>query len=70
MSNLKNQKLKLKFYQLRLFPYIVIGSLIFYFNSNLDLNYLFKGYLVLIESQLCIIIVFLMTGKFNNKTHK
>lgn len=70
MSNLNNQRLKLKLHQLRLVPYLAIGSLIFYFNSNLDLNYIVKGYLVLMESQLCIIIIYLLTAKFTNKPHK
>ena len=67
MSYLNNQKLKLKLYQLRLVPYIAIGCLIFYFNSNLDLNYIVKGYLSLIESQVCIIIIYLLTRKFFSK---
>lgn len=70
MNNLNNQKLKFKFNQLRLLPYIAIGSLIFYFTSNLDINYIVKGYLVLMESQLCIIIFYLMSEKITSKTDK
>lgn len=70
MSNLNNQRLKLNFHRLRLVPYLAIGCLIFYFNSNLNLNYLVKGYLVLIESQLCIILIYLMTAKSSSKPHK
>nr|WP_322711953.1 hypothetical protein [Nostoc sp. ChiSLP03a] len=70
MSNLNNERLKLKFDRLRLIPYLAIGSLIFYFTSNLDLNYIVKGYLVLMESQLCIIAIYLLTDKFTNKPDK
>lgn len=70
MSNLNNQKLKLKLHQLRLVPYLAIGSLIFYLNSNLDLNYVVKGYLVLMESQLCIIIIYFLTTSFASKPDK
>ncbi|RCJ38935.1 hypothetical protein A6769_07805 [Nostoc punctiforme NIES-2108] len=70
MSDFNNQKLNLKFHQLRLVPYLTIGSLIFYFNSNLDLNYIVKGYLVLMECQLGIIFIYFLTAKITNKTHK
>ncbi len=70
MSDLNNQRLKLKLHQLRLVPYLAIGSLIFYFNSNLDLNYIVKGYLVLMESQLCIMVIYFLTAKITSKTHK
>ena len=70
MSNLKNQKLILSFHRLRLVPYLTIGYLIFYFNSNLDFNYLVKGYLVLMESQLSIILIYFLTAKFSSKPHK
>lgn len=70
MSDLNNQKLNLKFYQLRLLPYLAIGSLIFYLNSYLDLNYIVKGYLVLMECQLCIIVIYFLTAKITSKTDK
>lgn len=70
MSDLNNQRLKLKLHQLRLVPYLAIGSLIFYFNSNLDLNYLIKGYLVLMESQVCIVIIYFLTTKATSKPYK
>ncbi len=70
MSNLNNQRLKLKLNQLHLVPYLAIGSLIFYLNSNLDLNYIVKGYLVLMESQLCIIVIYFLTAKVTSKPHK
>lgn len=70
MSDLYNQRFKLKLHQLRLVPYLAIGSLIFYFNSNLDLNYIVKGYLVLMESQICIIIIYLLTAKLTTKSPK
>jgi len=48
---------------LRLLPYISIGGLIFYFNSTLEFNYLIKGYLTLMESQLLILIIYLINKK-------
>lgn len=70
MSNLNNQRLKFKLHQLRLVPYLAIGSLIFYLNSNLDLNYIVKGYLVLMESQLCIIVIYFLTARVASKPDK
>ncbi len=70
MSNLNNQRLILNFNRLRIVPYIAIGCLIFYLNSNLDLNYIVKGYLVLMESQLCIILIYFLSAKFTSKGHK
>jgi hypothetical protein len=70
MNDLNNQRLNFKFHQLRLVPYLAIGSLIFYLNSNLDLNYIVKGYLVLMECQLCIIVIYFLTAKLTSKTHK
>jgi hypothetical protein len=54
---------KLKFNWLRLLPYITVGSLIFYFNSQLELNYLIKGYLTLMECQLCILFTYLINKR-------
>lgn len=70
MSNLNSERLKLKFNQLHLISYLAIGSLIFYVNSNLDLNYIVKGYLVLMECQLGIIVIYFLTAKFTNKPNK
>lgn len=68
MNKLNNQILNI--HRLRLVPYITIGGLIFYFNSSLDFNYIIKGYLVLMESQLCIIIIYFITAKITSKPHK
>lgn len=67
---LNKQRLRLKFNWLRLLLYMAIGSLIFYFNSQLEFNYIAKGYLVLLESQLCILAIYFMTNKLNNKPQK
>lgn len=64
MSGLNNSKLNLKLNRLRLLPYIAIGGVIFYFNSNLDFNYLIKSYLVLMESQICILMFYLINCKY------
>jgi len=63
MLDFKNQKRKFKLHDFRLLPYIALGNLIFYFNSTTDLNYIFKGYFVLLEVQLGILILLFLTGK-------
>ncbi len=71
MMNLSNQQLKIKPNILRLFPYLVFGSLVFHLNSMLSVNYLVKGYLVLLESQIGLVILYFLARylkhKYNNK---
>ncbi len=63
MIELKNQKWKFKLNDFRLLPYIAVGNLIFYFNSTTDVNYIFKGYSVLLEVQVTILLLLFLTGK-------
>lgn len=67
MNNVKSQPLRLSQNRLRLFPYVILGGLIFAFNSSLQLNYFFKGYLTLIESQIVIIGIFFLMAKLAKK---
>ncbi len=48
---------------LRLIPYLVLGVVIFSLNSVTNLNFFFKGYLVLLESQIGIVLLYLLTNK-------
>lgn len=70
MSNIKSQQLRLPQSRLRLLPYVILGGLIFAFNSSLQLNYFLRGYLALIESQIVIIGIFFLMAKLarRNKT--
>jgi hypothetical protein len=70
MSNIKSQQLRLPRSRLRLLPYVILGGLIFAFNSSLQLNYFLRGYLALIESQIVIIGIFFLMAKLarRNKT--
>lgn len=53
---------------LRLVPFLVLGGVVFSFNSSLDLNYLLRGYLVLLETQVGIILLyFWITKSFRKK---
>ncbi|PSB02833.1 hypothetical protein C7B64_11425 [Merismopedia glauca CCAP 1448/3] len=54
---------------LKLLPYTLVGLGVFWFNSETNLNYLFRGYLVLLEAQLGILIVYFLMSKIN-KLHK
>ena len=48
---------------LRILPLLAIGTVIFSANSSIHLNYIFRGYFVLLEIQATILILLLMTGK-------
>ncbi len=49
---------------LRILPLLAVGTLIFSANSSIHLNYMFRGYFVLLEIQATIFVLLLMTGKF------
>lgn len=70
MTNSHKTRLSRKLTGLRLLPYIAVGGLIFYFNSTTDLNYLLRGYFVVLEAQAGILLVFFITGKLKkNQRH-
>jgi hypothetical protein len=48
---------------LRLIPYIILGISVFAINSTLELNYFLRGYLVLLESQIGIIVLYLIIAR-------
>lgn len=55
--------------KLRFLPYLVLGVVIFSLNSVINLNFFFKGYLVLLEAQIGIVLLYLLIAKLvkNNK---
>jgi hypothetical protein len=50
---------------LKLLPYMLVGLGVFWFNSETNLNYLFRGYLVLLEAQVGILVVYFLMSKIN-----
>ena len=54
---------RLKIRLLRYFPYLILGSLILYTNSQLNLNYFLRGYLSLLELQIGIVVIFFIASK-------
>lgn len=47
----------------RLLPFLVLGVLVFAFNSSLELNYLVKGYITLLELQTGIVVFYFLLAK-------
>jgi hypothetical protein len=54
--------------QLRLIPYVILGLGVFAFNSSTDLNYFLRGYLVLLESQIGIVVLYFIIAKIIKRT--
>jgi len=48
---------------LRLLPYAALGALVFSLNSGTNLNYIFRGYLVLLEAQVGIVLIYFLMSK-------
>lgn len=71
MFELNGSMLKIKSPYMRMFPYLAVGGLIFYFNSANNFNYIVKGYLILLQAQLVILTFLWVTGKLtkNKKRH-
>jgi hypothetical protein len=56
--------------KLRFLPYLVLGIVIFSLNSFINLNFFLKGYVVLLEAQIGIVLLYfliLKLGKLNKK---
>jgi hypothetical protein len=55
--------------KLRFLPYLVLGIVIFSLNSVTNLNFFLKGYVVLLEAQIGIVLLYFLIAKFvkNNK---
>ena len=69
MSNFPSHKLDGKLTWMRFIPYAALGLLIFSFNSSGEMNYFLRGYLVLLEAQLGIVLIYFLMSKLTKK-HK
>lgn len=65
MNALNELKNPLNWMNLRLLPYFVLGVLVFSLNSATDFHYFLKGYLVLLEAQVGIVIVYFLMAKLS-----
>lgn len=54
---------------LRLLPYAALGILIFSFNSYTNLNYFWRGYLVLLEFQAGAVVLYFLLAKLSKIRH-
>ncbi|MDF0555958.1 hypothetical protein [Kamptonema sp. UHCC 0994] len=63
MSNVDSRKFEGKSTWMRLLPYATLGILVFSLNSASDLNYFLKGYLVLLEAQAGIVLIYFLMSK-------
>ncbi|WP_013323056.1 hypothetical protein [Gloeothece verrucosa] len=63
MSNKINQ-------WLRLLPYLLVGTFVFISNSQTDLNYFLRGYLVLLESSFGLVLIYFLVAKIINRNKR
>ena len=63
MSNLDSRNFEGRYTWMRLLPYAALGILVFSLNSASDLNYFLRGYLVLLEAQAGIVLIYFMMSK-------
>lgn len=63
MSNVDSRKFEAKSTWMRLLPYAALGIVVFSLNSASDLNYFLRGYLVLLEAQAGIVLIYFMMSK-------
>jgi ABC-type bacteriocin/lantibiotic exporter with double-glycine peptidase domain len=49
--------------KLRFFPYLTLGIVIFSLNSVTNINFFLKGYVVLLEAQIGIVLLYFLMGK-------
>jgi uncharacterized membrane protein len=54
----------------RLLPFLALGALVFAFNSSLELNYLVKGYITLLELQAGIVVLYFLLAKLSKSRNK
>ena len=45
---------------LKLLPYLVLGGVVFAFNSQTNLNYMLRGYFTLLETQVGIVLIYFL----------
>ena len=64
MSNLNSRKLEGTPSSMRFAPYAASGLLIFSLNSGSELNYFLRGYLVVLEAQVGIVLLYFAMSSF------
>lgn len=70
MNHVLSRKISKSTKWLRLIPFLILGGSVFAFNSNLEMNYLLKGYLVLLETQFGIVVIYFLVTKLLRKKNK
>ncbi|MFN6236456.1 hypothetical protein, partial [Microcystis sp.] len=63
MNQVNSTGIKIPKSSWRLLPFLVLGVLVFAFNSSLELNYLVKGYITLLELQAGIVVLYFLLAK-------
>lgn len=63
MTNSNTGKLERNLTWLRLIPYAAFGALAFSLTSAANLNYFLRGYLVLLEAQAGIVVIYFLMSK-------
>ncbi len=70
MSNFNSHKLERTPSWMRFAPYAALGILIFSLNSGSELNYFLRGYLVILEAQAGIVLLYFAMSKFRKNQNK
>lgn len=53
---------------LKLLPYLVLGVVVFAFNSQTNGNYMLRGYFTLLEAQVGIVVIYFLMNKLTRAT--
>lgn len=48
---------------LKLLPYLVLGGVVFALNSQINLNYMLRGYFTLLETQVGIVLIYFLMNR-------
>ncbi|EGK87763.1 hypothetical protein D0A34_07310 [Microcoleus vaginatus PCC 9802] len=70
MSNLNSRNLEGTPIWIRFAPYAALGILIFSLNSGSELNYFLRGYLVILQAQVGIVLLYFAMSKFRKNPNK
>ncbi len=70
MSNYNSHKLDGTRTWMRFLPYAAFGLLLFSLNSATELNYFWRGYLVILEAQTGIVLLYFAMSKFRTSKNK
>lgn len=55
---------------IKLLPYAILGIVVFSLNSATDFNYILRGYLVLLESQIGLVVIYFCFAKLLRKNKR